>query len=255
MRFTDKALLITGGTAGIGLRTAERALAEGARAVVVTGRDRDRGAEAVRRLGGRACYLPQDVTDEDRWAEVVKEAEAACGPLDVVVNNAGTAGSAERQDPEHLSLTEWRHLMAANLDSAFLGCRAAIRALRERGGAIVNLSSTAGLAGTPAFAAYGAAKAGVAHLTRSVALHCARSGYAIRCNSVHPALVETDLHDRILGHFHPDRGTALAGYLARVPLGTLGSTDDVAAAVLYLASDEASYVTGTQLVVGGGLGS
>ncbi|MEV6206129.1 SDR family oxidoreductase [Kitasatospora sp. NPDC051914] len=255
MRFTDKALLITGGTAGIGLRTAERALAEGARAVVVTGRDAGRGAEAVRRLGDRAHYLPQDVTDEHRWEEVLKEAEAVGGPLDVLVNNAGHAGTEERQDPEHMSLAEWRRLTASNLDSVFLGCRAAIRAMRGRGGAIVNLSSTAGLAGTPAFAAYGAAKAAVAHLTRSVALYCARSGYPIRCNSVHPALVGTDLRDRILDHFHPDRETALAGYLARVPLGTLGTTDDVAAAVLYLASDDAAYVTGTQLVVGGGLGS
>jgi len=255
MRLADKIVLVTGGTTGIGLRIAERCLLEGAGAVIVTGRDRDRGARAAELLGHRGCYLPQDVTDEGGWDQVVKEIEGRFGLLDVLVNNAGYAGTDDIQDPERMTLAEWRLIMEADLDSVFLGCRAAISAMRACGGSIVNISSTAGLAGTPAFAAYGAAKAAVAHLTRSVAVHCARNGYGIRCNSVHPALVETDLQDRILGFFHPDPVIAMAGYLSRVPLGVLGTADDVAAAVLYLAGDESAYVTGTQLVVGGGLGA
>ena len=126
--------------------------------------------------------------------------------------------------------------------------------MKEAGGAIVNMSSTAGLLGGPAFIAYGAAKAAVAHLTKSVAVYCARQGFRIRCNVVHPALVETTMSDTIIGLYGGEYETARANYLARVPLGELGTPEQVADAVAFLASDESAYVTGAQLVVGGGLG-
>lgn len=254
-RLAEKVVLITGGTNGIGLAIAEQALDEGARTVIITGRDSERGVQACQQLGSRAFYLEQDVTDEARWGKIVHIIRGEFQHLDVLINNAGYAGTDDLQNPEELSLAEWKRIMSANFDSVFLGCRAAIELMKTgHGGAIVNMSSTAGLMGTPAFAAYGAAKAGVAHLTKSVAVYCARKTYNIRCNVIHPALIDTSLSDQILRFYGGDQTSALAGYLARVPLGSLGTPQDVASAAIYLASDEARYITGAQLVVGGGLG-
>ncbi|MEW2476745.1 glucose 1-dehydrogenase [Micromonospora gifhornensis] len=255
MRLAGKVCLISGGTAGIGLTTAELFARHDAQAVVVTGRDPERGAEAVERLGGNAWYLPQDVVDEDRWDAVVDAVVARYGRLDILVNNAGWIGDEQAQDIEEVELEQWRRILAVNLDSVMLGCRAAVRVMGANGGgSIVNVSSTAGLMSTPLFTAYGAAKAAITQLTKSVAVHCAWRRYGIRCNSVHPGLIETDLGDRVLALFDPDVDRARTAYLARVPMGELGTPDDAAAAILYLASDESRHVTGTQLVVSGGLG-
>lgn len=253
MRLPDQVVLVTGGTAGIGLEVARRAIEEGAQ-VVITGRDALRGQRAVQQLGGRATYMAQDVTAEEGWTEVVDAVVRAFGRLTVLVNNAGWADSGNPQDPEELSYRDWREIMTTNLDSVFLGCRAAIPAMRETGGSIVNMSSTAGLMSTPSFVAYGAAKAAVAQFTKSIAVYCARRRYGIRCNSVHPALVDTELADQILRLFGGGEA-ARDGYLARVPMGELGTPRDVAEAVVYLASDESRYVTGAQLTVTGGLGA
>jgi NAD(P)-dependent dehydrogenase (short-subunit alcohol dehydrogenase family) len=221
--------------------------------VVLTGRDEALGKQAAKALGEGAHFLPQDVTDEAGWSAVLAEVVARFGGLDILVNNAGWVGGDQPQDPRATTLAHWRQVMAVNLDGTFLGCRAAIGAMAG-GGAIVNVSSTAGLLSTPAFVAYGAAKAAVAHLTKSVAVYCARTGAGIRCNCVHPALVDTPLGADVLRRFDADADQALSTYLARVPLGTLAEPGDVAAAVVYLASDDARYVTGEGLVVGGGLG-
>jgi 3(or 17)beta-hydroxysteroid dehydrogenase len=255
MRLDDKVVLLTGGTDGIGLVLAGRLIDEGARAVVVTGRNAERGKLAAERLGERAIYLRQDVTDEGRWEEVMGEVLERFGRLDVLVNNAGWIGTGEVQSPEETSLKEWQEIFAVNLDGSFLGCRAGIKAMKAGGGAIVNMSSTAGLLSTASFCAYGAAKAAVAHLTKSVAIYCAKHGYGIRCNSVHPAIIDdTAMRDTIFRLYGEDVEASRAGYLARVPLGTLGTPEDVAGAVVYLASDDSKYVTGSQLVVGGGIG-
>lgn len=247
-------MLITGGTSGIGLAAARRAAEEGAR-VIVTGRDAGRGRGALAEIGGEALFLRQDVLDEAQWQEVCDEVVARCGRLDVLVNNAGSVGSGAPQNPEHMALAEWRSVVTLNLDSVFLGCRAAIAAMRRgEGGSIVNLSSTAAILGTPLIAAYGAAKAGVRQLTKSVAVYCARQGYRIRCNSIHPAIIETPLGDQIFHLYGPDPDEARAAYLQRVPLGSLGEPQDVAHAVVYLASDESRYVTGAELLIAGGLG-
>ena len=247
--------LVTGGTDGIGLAVAENIVREGAAAVIVTGRNSERGAQACKKLGPKALYLEQDVAEEAGWQRVMQHIRQEYGRLDVLVNNAGYAGTDDIQNPEELTLAEWHHVLAANLDGTFLGCKAARGMMKDGpGGSIINMSSTAGLMATPTFAAYGAAKAGVAHLTKSVAVYCARKGYNIRCNSLHPALISTTLSEQIIHFYGGDQASALAGYLARVPLGTLGTPQDVASAVIYLASDEAQYVTGAQLVIGGGLG-
>jgi NAD(P)-dependent dehydrogenase (short-subunit alcohol dehydrogenase family) len=252
---SGKTVLVSGGTAGIGLAIAERALEDGARAVVVTGRDCERGRKAAGCLGGDALYLQQDATDEAGWDAVTDRITERYGHLDVLVNNAGSLGDGDVQDLETVSLDEWRHITAANVESTFLGCRAAIRSMKTNGGgAIVNMSSTAGLLGTPAFVAYGAAKAAIAHLTKSVAVHCARRGYGIRCNCVHPAIVDTSMRDHLIQLYGGDFDAARTTYLSRVPMSRFGTPAEVAAAVVHLASDESSYCTGAGLVIGGGLG-
>jgi 3(or 17)beta-hydroxysteroid dehydrogenase len=266
-RLAGKVAVVTGGTGGIGQAIARGMLDEGAHAVVVTGRDVRRGAEVAGALGKGACFRPQDVTSEAGWDELTDWIRDRFGRLDVLVNNAGWVGDGDPQDPVRTTLRQWRDVMSVNLDSVFLGCRAAVRLMADADGSggpagstgpargcIVNISSTAGMLSTPAFVAYGAAKAAVAHLTRSVAVYCARAGTGIRCNAVHPALVDTALGDDVLRLFDADVERARQAYLARVPLGMLAAPEDVVGAVVYLASDEARYVTGESLVVGGGLG-
>ncbi len=254
-RLANKVALVTGGTDGIGFVVAENMLREGVHAVVITGRNRERGMNACKQLGKRVLYLEQDVTDEAQWNEILNRIFTEFQHLDVLINNAGYAGTDDLQNPEELTLSEWRRIMAVNLDGVFLGCRAAIAVMKTGlGGSIVNISSTAGMLATPTFVAYGAAKAGVAHLSKSVAIYCARKGYKVRCNSVHPSLINTSLSTQILHYYGGDLASAREGYIARVPLGKLGTPQDVASAVIYLASDESQYVTGAQLVVGGGIG-
>ncbi len=254
-RLTGKTVLVTGGTTGIGLAVAEQALHEGARAAVITGRDCERGQEAARSLGDRACYVQQDVTDEAQWDAVMDTITERLGHLDVLVNNAGSLGDRDVQDLESVSLDEWRQIAAVNVEGTFLGCRAGVRSMKGNGGgAIVNMSSTAGMLGTPAFVAYGAAKAAIAHLTKSVALHCARRGYGIRCNCVHPAIIDTSMRDDLIRLYGGDLDAARATYLSRVPMGRFGTPAEIASVVVHLASDDSSYCTGAGVVVGGGLG-
>ena len=248
-RVQDKVGLITGGASGIGWATAELMVQEGGK-VVIGDIDRAAAEHAAARLGRDATFHPLDVTREDEWIAATNTIVRNHGRLDILVNNAGIALS---QDFETTTLDDWRRLMAVNLDGVFLGCQHAVRVMKDRGGgAIVNLSSVAGLIGDPRLAAYCASKGGVRLLTKSVALHCARRGYHIRCNSVHPSFVETPMLDAMLARARdPER--ARAGYAAAAPLGRIAQPNDVARMILFLASDESAFSTGAEFVVDGGL--
>jgi NAD(P)-dependent dehydrogenase (short-subunit alcohol dehydrogenase family) len=247
-RTQDKVALVTGGASGIGFATAMLLAREGAR-VVIADIDRTAGERAAAALDERGAFQALDVTDEAQWIAATDATVRQHGRLDILVNNAGIALS---QDFETTTLDDWRRLMAVNLDGVFLGCKQAVRVMKERGGAIVNLSSVAGLIGDPRLAAYCASKGGVRLLTKSVALHCARRGYAIRCNSVHPSFVATPMLDRMLARARdPDK--ARAGYAAAAPLGRVAQPEDVAQMILFLASDESAFTTGAEFVVDGGL--
>jgi 3(or 17)beta-hydroxysteroid dehydrogenase len=191
-----------------------------------------------------------DVTREEDWSSVVDAVLTRFGRLDVVVNNAGM-GIAK--DVETISLEEWRLVHAVNLDGTFLGCKHAIRAMRQCGakGSIINMSSVAGLVGAATLPAYCSAKSGVRLLTKSVALHCAQKGYGIRCNSIHPVFVETPMVDA-LANLSGDATKARERMIRGIPLGRLGHADEVAYGVVFLASDESSLMTGTELVLDGG---
>src|ERR1700688_3080811 len=194
-RVQDKVALVTGGASGIGFATAKLLAEEGA-TVVVADRDESASTAAVAELGQSTCFHRLDVTREDEWLSVTDAVVRDFGRIDILVNNAGVVLF---KDIEATTLDEWRDLMAVNLDGVFLGCKHAVRVMKDRcGGSIVNMSSVAGMIGHGSLAAYCASKAGVRLLTKSVALHCARRAYNIRCNSVHPSFVETPMLQSML---------------------------------------------------------
>lgn len=248
-RLNTKTCIITGAGRGIGAAIA-RAFAQEGAAVVVTDKDEGSAADVAHEIGGEAMRL--DVTSEQDW-ETLAEAWPEC---DVMVNNAGITGFEEAlrpHDPETASLEDWRAVHAVNLDGTFLGCRYAIRAMRARGaGSIINISSRSGLVGIPAAAAYASSKAAVRNHTKSVALYCAEQGLNIRCNSIHPAAILTPMWEPMLGT-GPDRKARMAAFVADTPLRRFGDPDEVAALAVMLASDEASYMTGAEFNIDGGL--
>jgi len=248
-RLDGKIALITGGASGIGLAAARLFLDEGA-TLVLTDRDRSAADAALAAVGNRGKFHLLDVTREEHWIAVTDAAVAEYGRLDVLVNSAGVA---LLRDIETTTLEEWRTLMAVNLDGTFLGCKHAVRVMKGRsGGSIVNMSSVAGLIGSGNLAAYSASKGGVRLLTKSVALHCARKGYNIRCNSVHPSFVETPMLRGMIAAGR-DPAKMAANYTSAAPLGRLAQPIEVARTILFLASDESGFTTGAELVVDGGL--
>ena len=247
-RVNGKIALVTGGASGLGKATAELLAREGAR-VAITDIDEAAGRAVADSLGGGALFLPHDVTDEDQWIAVLRDVVDCFGGLHILVNSAGISLTRTVEDIE---LEEWRRVHAVDLDSVFLGCKHAIKEIAASGGgSIVNISSIAGIIAGHNMAAYNSAKAAVRHLSKSVALHCARKGYNIRCNSVHPAFIDTPILDE-----HRDRfgaAEAMQKLGRQVPLGRVGRPEEVAYGILYLASDESGYTTGSELVIDGGI--
>ena len=241
-RVQDKVAIVTGAASGIGRGCARLLVAEGAR-VVCADRD-ERGAEVAAEIG--ATFRKLDVTDETGWQQLVDDTVREFGRLQILVNAAGVAVWG---DIERTTLEQWRFVNGVNAEGTFLGCRAAIGAMKATGGSIVNLSSVAGLVADADAPAYCASKGAVRLLTKSVALHAARKGYNVRCNSVHPSFIDTPMVDAVCAS-NPKMRTAVE---KAAPLGRIGEVDDVAQAVLYLASDESKFVTGAELVVDGGL--
>jgi NAD(P)-dependent dehydrogenase (short-subunit alcohol dehydrogenase family) len=251
-RVAGKIVLITGGASGIGLASAEACAREGA-LVVITDVNATEGESQARRLvadGLGVEFLPQDASSEADWRRVVDEILRRHGQLDVLVNNAGIAVIAPI---EQETLEGWRRTQAVNMEGVFLGTREAIRAMKGGGGSIINISSIEGIVGEPMVPAYNASKGGVRILTKSVALYCAQQGYRIRVNSVHPGYVATALVANAIGALPPVQAAALQqDLLSRIPLGRLAEPREIANVVLFLASDESSYMTGSELVVDGG---
>jgi NAD(P)-dependent dehydrogenase (short-subunit alcohol dehydrogenase family) len=249
-----KVAIISGGSGGLGAATARLMAREGAKVVLADVAD-EVGQALAREIGGD--YHRLDVRQEADWTRVAHAVEAEHGRIDVLVNGAGIEGDFVNGSPETTSLEQWRKVLAVNLDGTFLGCKAVLPIMkRARKGAIVNISSMASFLGTPVNVAYGASKAGVQQLTKSVAVHGSRDGMRIRCNSVHPGVIRT----RMLEHIYQQIGQlanvsaaeAEAMSLRQVPFGEVGEPDDVGYLILYLASDESRYVTGSEFMVDGG---
>ena len=243
-RLDGKVALISGGSKGQGAAEAKLFAQEGAKVVLADILD-DEGKKVeaeINETGGEAMYLHLDVTSEADWAAAVKAAVDNYGKLDILVNNAGIL---LRKGVEETSAEEWDRIQDVNSKGVFLGVKAAIPAMREAGGgSIVNISSIAGLRGSTS-TAYGASKGLVRLLTKSTAVQYGPEG--IRCNSVHPGIIETDMTEEMLDSAGREQ------WLARTPLRIIANAHDVALGVLYLASDESRYVTGSELVIDGGI--
>lgn len=260
-RVDGKVALISGAARGIGAESAKR-LAKAGAAVVLTDLLEAQGREtaaAIQADGGQALFLRHDVTIEAEWQAVVGKTVETFGGLNVLVNNAGIY---MQRNIDEMTLEEWRRLSAVNLDGVFLGTKHGARAMRETAaksgvwGSIVNLSSVAGLVGSPFVTAYNMSKGGVRLFTKGAALEYAALGWQIRVNSVHPGLIRTDMGGQVFDKFRAT-GTPEADVLptatAMHPIGRLGEAMDVAKAILFLASEDSAFMTGSELVVDGGI--
>jgi 3(or 17)beta-hydroxysteroid dehydrogenase len=248
-RVKGKVAIVTGGAGGLGHAEASLLAGEGAK-VVITDLDEaavERIAGEINSLGGKAIAVKHDVSSEAAWTHVIARTTEEFGRLDVLVNNAGVILYKKIEDT---SLAEWRRLMSVNLDGVFLGTKFAIASMKKNGGgSIINIASVAGLIGNPDAAAYHASKGGVRSLSKAAAIECSKAGYDynIRVNSIYPGVIETPMADDLKGDENKYR-TALSWHA----MGHFGEPRDVAYGVLYLASDESKFLTGSELVIDGG---
>ncbi|SEQ37962.1 NAD(P)-dependent dehydrogenase, short-chain alcohol dehydrogenase family [Solimonas aquatica] len=250
-RVKDKVCLITGGARGLGLAAAEALIAEGAR-VMITDLDAREGQLQAARLGSQALFREQDVRSAAHWQETLDALIARWGRLDVLVNNAGIGALF---NIEEISSDDWQRTLDINLSGVMLGTQQGIARMKNSGGgSIINIASIEGLIGEAALPAYNASKGGVRLFTRSAAIHCARSGYNIRINNVCPGFAETQMVAGALAALSPEQAQDFAAKtLARIPMGRFAKPAEIASTVLFLASDESSYMTGSDLVVDGGM--
>jgi NAD(P)-dependent dehydrogenase (short-subunit alcohol dehydrogenase family) len=256
MKLTGKIAIITGAASGIGRACAVSFASEGAVVLVADLQERqgEEVAQGIRAAGGMATFVHHDVTQEAAWVSTVAKAKLQHGGLHILVNNAGIGISAPLTE---MSFETWRRQIAVNLDGMFLGMKHAIPLLRQSGGgSIINLSSAAAMKPYPNMSAYCASKAAVKHLTKVAALECAQAKDGIRVNSVHPGIIQTPAWDHLGAMAGGEAGSvanldALAQ--ASVPLGYKGSPSDIVNMLLFLVSDESSYMTGAELLIDGGM--
>jgi NAD(P)-dependent dehydrogenase (short-subunit alcohol dehydrogenase family) len=249
-RLSGKVAVVTGAASGIGRACAQHLADEGA-SVLVADINEPGGQETVTSInagGGRAVFVALDVTSEDSWIDAIAKARDEFGGLHVLLNNAGIGISAPLTE---MTYKDWRLQFAVNLDAHFLGMKHAIPLMTDSGGgSIINISSAAGMKTYATMSAYCASKGGVRHLTKVAAVECAQNKTGIRVNSIHPGIVKTPAWDHLDAMVVGGGLDAMAE--ATVPMGYVGTPDDIASAVIFLASDDSRYVTGTELMVDGG---
>ena len=251
-RVEGKVAIITGAASGLGFAAAQKLLEEGAKVMLS-----DINEEVINSMSERLSQFSQtqfstcihDVTNEDSWIELIDKTEKVFGKINILVNSAGISLGADIVSTDY---EIWKKVHEVNLDSVFLGCKYAIPKMSAHGhGSIINISSISGIVAGWNTAAYNSSKAGVRLLSKSVALYCAKKGYDVRCNSLHPAFVNTPILDPLKQAFGADE--AVAKLARQIPMNKIGDTDDVSYAILYLASDESKFMTGTEIVLDGGL--
>jgi len=261
-RVMNKVAIVTGGAAGIGRAAAFALAREGAKVVVadINLEGAEMAAQEIRGAGFAAFAVRHDVCDELSWKALIEATSSEFGHLDVLVNNAGVGTTKPLLET---TLADWHAVLRINLDGVFLGTRTGVDAMRplpsrprQSPGSIINISSILGMVGLPEAAAYSASKGGVRLLTKSVALECAAKGWNVRVNSIHPGFVATPMIAESVKRFADQAGTdeetQRKAFADLHPLGRMGQAEEIAAAIVFLASDESSFVTGSELVVDGG---
>lgn len=253
MRLEGKAALISGGASGIGAAAARKFIEHGAKAIIGDIQE-DKGRALAAALGRNAAFVRLDVTRESDWCAAIEFAQARLGPLTTVINSAGISIPA---NIEQETLEGFRHTLAINLEGTFLGCKLGVQALRDtKGAAIVNVASTLGQKSGAVFPAYSASKGGVRLLTRAVAIHCAQQGYDLRVNTILPGAIHTEMVEGYITAgiaAGSTREAVIEGFASAHPMRRLGRPHEPAEAIAFLASDEASFITGVDLPVDGGL--
>ncbi|EAQ49976.1 MULTISPECIES: SDR family oxidoreductase [Flavobacteriaceae] len=251
-RVKNKVAIVTGGASGLGKSSAKLLAREGAK-IVVSDIDEEGGKKVVQQIkedGGEAIFIKQDVAKEDEWKNVIETTLETYGKLHILANSAGIGLGGTVED---VTLEDWKNLIDINLNGTFLGTKYGIKGMRktDEGGSIINFSSIEGLIGDPNLPAYNASKGGVTIFTKSAALHCAKQGYGIRINSIHPAYIWTPMVENFLkAQGDVEEGKKQLESLH--PIGHLGEPDDIGYGVVYLASDESKFMTGSELVIDGG---
>ena len=245
-RLKNKVAFITGGAQGLGKEMAKSMIKEGAR-VIISDINEETLEETAKEL---SCdHIVLDVTNKDQWQTVVTKIKDDIGSLNILVNNAGMGGGG---DVESTDIELWDLVHKVNLNSVFLGCKYALPLMRDSGnGSIINISSMSGIVASHNTSAYNSSKAAVRHLSKSVALHCAKSTNLIRCNSLHPVFTRTAMVQSMIDSA-PERNIEQK-LIQQIPIRRLAEPIDIANAAVFLASDESSFITGTELVVDGGL--
>jgi 3(or 17)beta-hydroxysteroid dehydrogenase len=255
-RLAGKVALITGASSGLGACAARLYVQEAAK-VVLADIAEDKGRALAKSIGASAHFVKLDVTSEANWIAAIQETVNTFGAVHVMVNSAGIGLSKTVEDIE---LEEWRKVHAIDLDGVFLGCKHGVKEIKKHtgtygegkpGGSIINISSISGIIAGANMAAYNSAKAGVRLLSKSVALHCAKSGYNIRCNSVHPTFIDTPILDKYRDRMGEEVMQQKLG--KQVPIGRLGKPEEVGWALVFLATDESSFMTGSEVIIDGGI--
>jgi 3(or 17)beta-hydroxysteroid dehydrogenase len=255
-RLKDKVSIVTGAANGIGLQTLELFRYQGASVIAID--ILPPSNEFSNKFGtyGDIDYLQLDISLEKSWIQILDYIRSKYDRLDILVNNAGINGYDKLQDPEHMTLDTWHYIHSINLDSVFLGCKYAINIMKNANHSkvsgsscsIINIASRSGIVGVPNLAAYASSKAAIRNYTKSVAAYCTEKGYDIRCNTISPASIDTQMWDNL----RTDK-VAFERFCRTLPLKRIGKPEEVAHACLYLASDDASYTTGSEIIVDGGI--